>query len=122
MTTTRAAIPGRPFTTDLTAEQRRKYARLAASIGDAIDDGKSVPCLRLPTFFDLNLTKPDLTRPRSAADGSADRAAELAHRRELAALRERLCRQCPVLQQCGDYANSGVQVYGFLAGSWCRGR
>ena len=53
MTTRTAAGTGRPFTTDLTAEQRRNYARLASSIADAIDDGQSVPCLRLPTFFDL---------------------------------------------------------------------
>ena len=118
MTTMRtAAGTGRPFTTDLTAEQQRNYTRLATSIGDAIDDGQSVPCLRLPTFFDLNLTN-----PKSSAGSAEDRATELAHRRELAALREGLCQRCPVLLQCRDYASSGVQVYGFLAGSWRRGR
>lgn len=118
MTTARtAAGTGRPFTTDLTAEQRRNYSRLASSIADAIDNGQSVPCLRLPTFFDLNLTKPKV--PATSAE---DRANEQAHRRGLAALREGLCQRCPVLQQCRDYASSGVQVYGFLAGSWRRGR
>ncbi len=117
MTTRTTAGTGRPFTTDLTAEQRRHYARLASSIADAIDDGQSVPCLRLPTFFDQNLTK-----PKSPAASAEDRAKEQAHRRELAVLREGLCQRCPVLQQCREYASSGVQVHGFLAGSWRRGR
>ena len=117
MTTTRSAAAGRPFTTDLTDEQRRNYTRLSTSIADAIDDGQSVPCLRLPAFFDLNLTQ-----PRNRAANAQDRANELAVRRQLAELRQGLCERCPVLQQCIDYAGSGVQVYGFLAGSWRRGR
>lgn len=118
MTTTRSAAAGRPFTTDLTDEQRRNYTRLATSIADAIDDGRPVPCLRVPAFFDLNLTQPRRDRTANAED----RAGELAVRRQLNELRQGLCERCPVLQQCIDYASSGVQVYGFLAGSWRRGR
>ena len=95
MTTTRSAAAGRPFTTDLTDEQRRNYTRLSTSIADAIDDGQSVPCLRLPAFFDLNLTQ-----PRNRAANAQDRASELAVRRQLAELRQGLCERCPVLQQC----------------------
>ena len=116
MTTIRSAV-GRPFTTDLTPDQRRSYTQLSTAIADAIDNGQSVPCLRLPGLFDLSLAKP--TTP--AADDE-DRVNRLVRRRELAALRARLCDRCPVLQECGEYATSGVQVYGFLAGSWRRGR
>ena len=112
MTMTRTAATGgagRPFTTDLTDEQRRNYTRLTTSIADAIDDGQSVPCLRLPGFFDVNLT-----RPRTVADSDEERTRQLAHRRQLAALREGLCHAAP----CYRNAPTTPKAVCRSTGSW----
>lgn len=99
--------------TGLTPYQGRRYAGLATAIADAIDSGRSIPCVRLPAFFDVSLAKPKIP-----ADNDEDRANELARRRELVAIRAGMCEGCPVLEQCTKYASSGVQVHGFVAGSW----
>ena len=120
MTTPTATGASRPFITDLTDEQRRNYTELTTAITKAIDSGRAVPCLRLPTFFDQNLTKPKLSS--RSTETAEERALDAAQRRQLAALRTELCQRCPVLETCAGYAASGVQVYGFLAGTWRGGR
>lgn len=108
VSTTRSATrsrSGRPCTRELTEHQVRSYSNLSAAIAEAIDAGRSVPCIRLPTLFDR------------AEQETGGRPAE----HGVQGLRRDLCAACPVIAECLAYVNSGVAVHGFVAGAWRQG-
>lgn len=108
VSTTRRATrsrSGRPCTRDLTEDQARSYSTLSAAIADAMDGGRAVPCIRLPTLFDR------------AEQETGGRPAE----HGVQSIRRDLCASCPVIQQCEAYVASGVAVHGFVAGAWRQG-
>lgn len=96
---------GRPYTRELTEDQVRMYSNLSTAIADAIDGGRSVPCIRLPALFDR--VEQD-TGGRPAEHG-------------VQSIRRDLCAACPVIEQCQAYVDSGVAVHGFVAGAWRHG-
>lgn len=93
---------GRPYTRELTEDQVRMYSNLSTAITNAIDGGRSVPCIRLPALFD---------RAEQDSGGRPDEHGVQSIRREL-------CASCPVIEQCRAYVDSGVAVHGFVAGAW----
>lgn len=70
----------------MTPAQLRSYASLSDAIREAIDDGRRIACIEQPQLFDR-------------------------------ARRHRIhpCTECPVLEQCRRYVESGVDVPGFTA-------
>lgn len=96
---------GRPYTRDLTEDQARSYFNLSTAIADAIDRGRSVPCIRLPELFN---------REERDAGGRPDE-------RGLQGTRRDACASCPVIDLCRAYVDSGVAVHGFVAGAWRHG-
>lgn len=99
------SMPGRPYTLELTENQVRRYSNLTTAIADAIDAGRPVPCIRIPALFDR---APQDTGGRPAEHG-------------VQGIRRDLCASCPVIDQCRAYVDSGVPVYGFVAGAWRQG-
>lgn len=70
-------------------QQRSRYHTLADAIEEALDVGRSVPCVKYPELFD---------EPRRRRD------------------RDYLCLRCPVLKQCRSYVETGVSLSGYAAG------
>lgn len=79
-----------------TPQQFRAWANLTEAQRRAIDSGQIVPCIIYPDDFDRRLFTED----------------------ELAEMKAR-CDNCPVLDRCQEYKESGVIVTGFLAGTAC---
>jgi len=102
---TTRSTSGRPCTRELTEDQVRSYSNLSAAIADAIDGGRAVPCIRLPTLFDR------------AEQETGGRPAE----HGVQGIRRDLCASCPAIAECLAYVDSGVAVHGFVAGAWRQG-
>lgn len=108
VSTTRRATrsrSGRPYTSELTEDQARRYSTLSVAIADAMDESRAVPCIRLPALFNRAEQKAGGRPPEHGVQN----------------LRRDLCASCPVIQQCAAYVDSGVAVHGFVAGAWRQG-